>query len=307
MGPGAAPSELVRSFADLCTLGERPRDDFCGTDLQAKDTKMGHFEPIHDAHAIEQMALIVQFVTPLDSDRLALALRVADAFKEELPGRADLQALTFGGVTRVPPIMGRSLSRTRPDGVTESELRVELSGISFRTTTYTRWDAIWERAQRYFNELMPFYLAVSGLSGISLNFQDRFYWSGAPSEMRAKFLFRPNSEYVAPHIYEASDLWHSYTGSFTKIDEFVKRLLNINIDCLDESPSGSDVRRVVAITTVVTDMLNQAGYSPLVEPGPDLMAFFQRQVPTLHAASKSKLLALINDRMCKRIGLEGSP
>jgi hypothetical protein len=124
--------------------------------------------------------------------------------------------------------------------------------------------------------------------------------------MRPKSLLRPNSGYVVPSVYELNDLWHSYTGHFSKIDEFVKRLTNINVDCLDENIQGGNSRRIVAIGTIITDMLNQPGYTPFAAAASDAMAFFQRQVPALHAANKSTLMGLIDDRMCKRIGLEAN-
>lgn len=273
---------------------------------------MGHFEPIHDAHAIDQVGLVLQFngPIPLNESGTTAVWTVADAFKDELPASTNLQPISLWMGAAPPglrfPVSGRALASVQRDGTIERELRVDLTSIAFRSMTYTRWDAVWKQVSRYFDVLMPAYLAAGvALSGISLNFVDKFVWSGELAEMRPKSLLRPRSQYVAPHVYEASDLWHCYTGAFTRIDGFVKRLLNINIDCLEDTQTQTGAtRRLVSITTVVTDMLNQPGYARHIATEQEATAFVQQQFQALHAFSKSELMAVIDDHMCKRIGLE---
>ena len=268
---------------------------------------MGRFEPIHDAHAIEQVALVLQTARPLDDAQIAGASEAAERFKSELPGVAQIQQFSFGfgtigALPRVPvPFAGRVLTKTRPDGVIESELRLERGAITFRTTAYTRWDAIWAQARRYFETLLPFYVPASEIGAVALNYVDKFYWDGDVTEMRPKALLRPGSPYVCPHVYDARDLWHSHMGSFEAIDEVAKRLLNINLDCNDENQPQK--RRVVSVTTVLTDMLGQPGYvaPELANSG---VEFFCERAERLHSGSKSTLAAILDDQMCRRIGLK---
>jgi uncharacterized protein (TIGR04255 family) len=272
----------------------------------------GHFEPIHSAHAIEQVLFSLQFDKPIDEVNLSAAAEAIHAeFKEELPGRAVLQTMAFSfgplglGQGGALPIGGTAFNLTRKDGTVESELRIERNTIVFRTAVYTRWDEIWGRARRYFNAAIPHYVATDvGVGATSLNFQDRFYWVGDLALCRANRLLRQGSGYVCPNVYEAKDLWHSHMGAFTKGDEGTKRLINVNIDCLDE-PGKQPPRRVIAITTAITDQLNQPGYiSPTVKSG-DVAPYFARQMTALHDLSKSTFRNVVNDDMCKRIALDG--
>jgi uncharacterized protein (TIGR04255 family) len=267
---------------------------------------MDRFEPIHDAHAIEQVALAALVSQPLEDAELAAALNTAEQFRSELPGTQQLQLQTISfGVLGIPPRspggpFGKLFTSTRRDGSIESELRVDRNGIAFRTTAYTRWAGIWEQARRYFEALLPLYLARGEIGSIALNYIDKFYWDGKAEDMRPNVLLRPGSPYVCPHVYDATDLWHSHTGVFHRVDETIKRLININLDCNDENKP--EQRRTVTITTVLTDMLNQPGYSPL-RLGDLGIKFFCDRATTLHADNKVIVGEILTDQMCHRIGL----
>src|SRR5713226_6055866 len=115
----------------------------------------GRFEPIHEAHAIEQVVFVLQIDRSLDDVNFAAVRKVAEQFKAELPGYAEIQSFAMaigapGPVAPIPtsPTVGSVFSRTRPDGTVESELRVERASVTFRTSLYTRWDAVWTQARK---------------------------------------------------------------------------------------------------------------------------------------------------------------
>jgi hypothetical protein len=199
----------------------------------------GHFEPIHEAHAIEQVSFVFQIDRPLDDATFSEVRAVIDQFQSELPGRVELQgfALTIGaprpgGPVPSGPIAGTMLRRTAPDGTIESELRVERESAIFRTTLYTRWDAVWACGRKYFEAVLQKYVAKASVSGIGLTYVDKFAWVGKAAECRQSLLLRPASKYLCPHIYAAQDLWHSHTGAFLRVDNATKRLL-MRLDAQD--------------------------------------------------------------------------
>lgn len=269
----------------------------------------GRFEPIHEAHAIEQVLFGLQFANPIDDDTFVKVRKAAEQFLPSLPGRTDIQSITLAfGVpgpvgafsSGLPP--GTVFSKSRPDGTIENELRIERASVTFRTTLYTRWDAVWAGAHRYFEVILPIYVAQVGILGISLNFVDKFAWIGAISECRPKLLLREASGYLCPHVFTAQDLWHSHTGAFLRTDSAIKRLLNINADCVDENrPEGP--RRVVAITTVLTDFMNQPGFETSSITASNAGEFFDTRMHQLHTYSKKVFGNVINDEMSKRIAL----
>ncbi|MBI3774593.1 MAG: TIGR04255 family protein [Gammaproteobacteria bacterium] len=270
----------------------------------------GRFEPIHEAHSIEQVLFVLQFERPIDDVNFAEALKIAEQFQNELPGRAEIQGfeLAIGAPVIVGPIplgpsIGSVFRRIGPDGTVQNELRLQRTSMTFRTSLYTRWDAVWTQTLKYFSDIIIKYAAQTRMSGISLNYVDKFAWVGGVTECRPNLLLRQGSSYLCPHVYAAKDLWHSHTGSFLRVDDKIKRLLNINVDYLDEHPpTGS--RRVVTITTVMSDLINQLGYAATEIPTNNVVEFVDAHMRQLHDFGKEVFGQIINDEMCKRIALK---
>ncbi len=266
----------------------------------------GCFQPLHDAHAIEQVGIGVTFIDPLDDKAFREVIKaVKQEFGNELPGQAPVQTLQFalGAPSRpIPAINGYVFSRSRADGVVESELRMDANSFGFRTAVYTCWHEVWGEASRYFNLLIRLY-CERRISEIALNFVDKFNWIGAPEECRAKHVLRQGSPYVCPHIFDAPEQWHSYTGVFEKGSDRVKRLLNLNVDLLEHYPI--DGRQLfVQLTTLLTDRLNQPGYAPSLEMSvQETVDFTLQDISAMHDRSKQVFISVINDAMCKRVGI----
>lgn len=271
--------------------------------------KSGHFEPVHAAHAIEQVVFVLQIDIPLDDEQLGKARKAAMQFKTEadLPGQADLQGFSFSiGPAGTPPIpsilAGLVLHRTGPTGTPEKELRIERTSLTFRSTLYTRWDAAWSQARCYFGALLPIYVEKARVSGISLNYQDKFIWNGNPTECSADQLFRLDTIYLSPHIFKAKDLWHSQTGAFASAGDSIKRLFNVNVHSVDEN-QNDQLRRTISITTILTDLFNQPGYKTTEIAAENVIEFISAEMFTLHVSSKDVFCNLINNDICKRISL----
>lgn len=281
---------------------------------------MSGFEPIHDAHAIEQVAMALQFASQVDDAAFSEILIVADAFKNVLPRATDFAGvqIMFAGQGMMPVApqpaipfnfanaqsvpMGRSFAKFRANGSLEAEVRIDRSTVTYRTSAYTTWREVWATAKDYFDHVIPTYAEAAQPASISLNYLDKFRWTGSPQNVRVGELLRVGSPYVTPHVFSLDDMWHSHTGAFLRIDEATKRLVNINVDCIDDLSSGAP-KRTIAIATVLTDMLNQPSYVPTLVKKGDLIAFFDDQLKLLHDASKQIFGETIGDDMCKRIAL----
>jgi uncharacterized protein (TIGR04255 family) len=277
-------------------------------------TNQGQFQPVHAAHSIEQAVFVMHFDRPLNPQQLGTVISVTNQFKSELPGGGPIQgmAFSFGGPAIQVPVMPQSMSvagvllnRTAPDGSLESELRLEQASMSFRTTRYSRWTTIWNSAQRYFEAVLGVYLDTGAqLVSVGLNFVDKFVWHGDINDCDASKLLRNNSEYVAPHVFNRRDLWHIHSGAFESVDRNTKRLINMNIDCLDET-IGIQPRRVIMITTVLTDIFGQPGFDPISLTRNSGLAFISEHMASLHAFDKEILGNTIVESMAQQIALNG--
>jgi len=269
------------------------------------------FEPVHDAHAIEQAAFLVQFSQPIEISRFNDATK---AFKQkfgtgdtaELPGNQALLHVAFQ-IGSVPSSSAGNTAhqflRTSAAGIIENELRMELSSIVFRTSTYTRWANISAQVSRYMGMLLPYYNSAQ-IASVGFTVVDKFVWQGAIDSCNPSLLLRNGSPYVCPHVLKERGLWHSHTGMFIRYNNFTKRLLNLNLDCLEESSSTGELRNVISVTTVVTDTFNQPGYDTSA-PLPDgkVMGFVDQKMDELHTYSKQVFADTVNDNTCQRIAL----
>lgn len=276
-----------------------------------KDTSSEQqFVPLHDAHAIEQVLFVLQMAHPIDAESFVKVRNIAGQFSLELPGENEIKRLvmTFGQEPSIggqlPPSESHGFVRslTAPNGVVESELLLERASITFRTTTYTRWQSIWDQASRYFAAVAEIYADRNQISAVSLNYIDKFVWSGDPAKCSPNQLLKPQSPYICPHVYSLDDLWHSHTGAFLRFDGKTKRLLNVNVDYLHDEPINGP-RRLIGISTVLTDMFNQPGYVPLDLAPKDVSDFLTDRMRNLHDFSKSVFAEIISEDMGKRVAL----
>jgi uncharacterized protein (TIGR04255 family) len=273
--------------------------------------KSGCFEPIHAAHAVEQVVFVLQFEVSLSDEAFANVQECAKQFQTDADMPIFMKrggiAISFSpaGQSAIPSQKsGFMLRRMRADGSVEKELRVEPDSITFMTSLYTRWDAVWMQARTYFEKLVSTYATNSKIVGVGLNYVDKFIWTGENSTCRADALLRVNSKYLCAQIFETQDFWHSHTGAFIRADAQTKRLLNVNVDHLEEG-RADEMRRVVSVITILTDMLNQPGYMPAEISAENINQFLDRHSKELHSFGKDVLGNIINDAMSKRIALVG--
>jgi uncharacterized protein (TIGR04255 family) len=283
---------------------------------------MNQFEPIHSAHAIEQMAISVQFTRPVDDTAFKNIFDKSESFKETLPGvTPGFGLIPFGGgvpfgvpfgagvqfIGNMPGVhqfpQGITYSKTRPDGTLETDLVLSRQSVTFRTTGYTTWREVWASASKYFESLFPLYIGGFPIASVGLNYLDKFYWVGDIAAVEVSNLIRRGSPYVASHVLTTRDLWHSYTGVFIRADSETKRLLNVNIDCVEDSSPKGDLRRVVSIGTSLTDMFNQPNYDAKTMTDGDGITVFREHLAILHSQSKQAFVQIITDAMCQRIAL----
>lgn len=287
--------------------------------MVTSDHKKHGFEPLHDAHAIEQVVFAVQFHNPLDDAAFKDVCDELGPVTDDLPKKVPVGGpnlagsnligqnitFTFGGATSsIPSIpFGMIYQNVERDGTIGIEFRVDRISIVFHTTLYTRWAATRTRARKYFDVVLPKYVAKSRLAGISLNYVDKFVWNGTPADCRPSLLLGANSKFLCPHVYDSPDLWHSHTGAFTRVDEYTKRLLNVNVDYIDEQRSGAP-SRTIAISTVLSDLMNQPEFTPLEIKETEAISFFDLRMQQLHDYGKTVFANIINDSMSKRIALK---
>lgn len=275
------------------------------------------FEPVHEAHAIEQLIAVVHLDRPLSDEAVREANLVMAKFEATLPARAEIRGMGFQvGPLGVMPLAGAGIDTPNgivrtvsdPRGIILKELRLERQQILFRTTSYTRWDRVWEEAREYFSQLLLIF-GDAQVSAYSLVYTDKFIWRGDKNNCSAKLLLRPQSSYITPGIFESSDLWHCHSGRFVQATNKAKRLEVVDLDCIDEVesiPEGHRIVRAVRISTTLTDQLlhPESTATPLLaaQGVNELDAAFVE----FHNILKKIFASIITDEMATKVGIQNA-
>lgn len=273
------------------------------------------FKPVHEAHAIEQLIVAVQFDTPLPDDAISAVNEAMAGFGDELPARNDIRGMGFQiGPNGVMPIAhaiadrpdGVVRHRTNERGVQIKELRIDRQNLVFRTLLYTRWDAIWMETQRYFNEILKNLEGIN-VGSYGLTYIDKFIWQGSLDTCHPTLLLRDDSPYVTAKCLNAQDLWHSHSGMFSRASDHIKRLEVVDLDCVDELDEqvgfGAPSQRIVRVSINVVDILNQPGHDPRLISGAKAMEELSRGFSELHSIQKRIAGEIFTKETATRIGL----
>ncbi len=272
------------------------------------------FRPLHDAHAIEQVVASIAFDGPLADAAMRAATESMRLLEHELPGLAPINriGISFGpqGIVPIAPEQTLGLARTASNrrGQVEEEFRMERTGITYRTQAYTRWDAVWGRLRGFLTVVLPHCAGVS-LNAVALAYFDKFIWEGSAADCRPGALIRADSPYLAPSSFGATDLWHCHTGRFVRVDSAVKRLEAVDLDCGDEvlDPLAGQQKRVVKISTTLTDMFNQPSFDATNYPVEGSLGLIEEVMLALHNEQKAIFAMLVNDRAAALVGLNHAP
>jgi len=274
------------------------------------------WRPIHDNHAIDNMAVAVKFPQPIPVPLFKKALRCAETVASDqglhnrhvlkqvqveigqdgqpMPGVVAPQGLVFNSVA--------PSGEEQATGASEIEqLICQQSGITYRTWQYVSWQ--WQ-LQRFALLLKPILDVLEGnvaWASVRMEYLDRFQFLGEPIQSSVQELLQDRSKWLAPHIFGGAELWHCHTGCYLRPESRARRLLQIYVDALDQPRSKDDqsMARWVNIITAREDFWNEdIDLSFRYE-------LFEDVLNKIHLELKGVLEEIITDKYAKRIYLQG--
>jgi len=265
-----------------------------------------HFEPVFPAHAIEHCAIAVIFDQELPQkgfqnvlDRAAPAFR--DAGYEQIAPTATIQFDVATG--RVGPMTGLPPTNyLSPDRSTN--FLVAPNSIYTQTGRYVRWQPFIGQVEDLVIPLIVEYNKLVSITGIQLQYLDRFYWTGSWDTFKWQNLVQEKSGLVVPVAGEFVREWHCHSGWFELPPANpLRRLVNVNIDVVEAIRPGDEAgpRPSVGILTLMRDHIVPAVGPPKIGMEPDII------LPTLeklHRDLKNMLSRVISIEMAERIGLQ---
>lgn len=201
--------------------------------------------PSGGQHAIEVMALAIEWSKPLESHVLTEIAAVARANQEfrdffpaerafpgfEIKMTADGASFDRAGFNIV------DFLRSNIAGQQEWSFSMRPEFFSCNCTVYDRWANVKPRAISLLSQLAQLALERgSAIQAVGLQYSDAFRWNIDNKEALSQ-LFRQDSPLLPSSIFSREMLWHSHNGWFSAAPDGHRLLNVVNIDSLDELPN----------------------------------------------------------------------
>jgi hypothetical protein len=271
---------------------------------------------LHEANAIEAMAISVRFSEPVGA---VLAKRMLRDFEdttvvEGLSDRTPLQGfqVNVANPTDVKPIVGTamlfrkfSLERNH-EGTVEKQLtnQVEMqpTHVNYQTWRYGRWSDELGIALRLLVAPLSRATQGSAIGSVRVEYLDRFYFDGEASAASVDGVLKSQSGWLAPHVFQAPDLWHSHTGKFESVSDDSRRLKLVNVDYQDLSgpvPRLVD-KRAIQLMSAVEEQFPDLGREI---GGGEMESFLSSLLEELHSSAIDLFKEVVNEKFARENGL----
>lgn len=228
----------------------------------------------HDNNAIEAMAIRVGFAEPVSS--LVVNRMIREVEKESskygLIDRQPVQAvrleLSPTATVTTGPASGVILKRhsliKNSEGAVEQllTLQVEVTNthVTYHTWRYDRWKSEKQQALALLLGALRAATQAVTLAQVRVEYLDRFIFFGEHGDSNPSLLLNPATRWLAPHIFEAGNLWHSHTGQFVNVTAGDRILEMLNADALDlTGPPQFAGKRSISLMSAIEKQYVAAG------------------------------------------------
>jgi uncharacterized protein (TIGR04255 family) len=263
-------------------------------------------KPVSGKHAVEVMAIGVEWTNPLGDAELQQLQEVYTAtpeIKDFLPSLASVRSLMLqigiadtlqSNITPEDHAGGFDLKRFDTSGAVLWAVSVRPAFISCNCMAYDRWATV---KPQVINLLYPFLTAAGReIKAVGLQYQDAFNIEGELDQTVITSLFRQDSALLPTHLLATSSLWHSYQGWFSASPENRKILNNVNVDMQEQTPNH--LARINGQHRVFSVSSDGKVSRPIKQE--DL----ENALDHLHKENKDVLRKILSDEMLDRIGFE---
>ncbi|MCJ2059824.1 TIGR04255 family protein [Methylobacterium sp. J-048] len=277
---------------------------------------VSRFRPVHDAHAIVEETIFLEFTPPLQQAMPAL-LTLKEELKDEFTAIETLNVMQVqvtqqqGGAPQIGPQQisegaGLRMIRSHADGTIETVINIQTTSVTITCNKYTRWDEIWPHQKSYISRILAkIHGTNSFLTGIGMRWVDQFVYDGDEPAYAAAELLRSGSAHLNPLAFSSGTRWHCHTGWFNGGTNPGRDVLNqLNVDAGQMNVAG-EIRTAVAISHIqalrIAQRLDElASFNQASDPDHRALSGLME---ALHDGNKRVLRELLTDSMIERIGL----
>ena len=260
-------------------------------------------KPAAGKHAIEVMALAVEWARPLTADVIASARTLYDAspsLREFLPRSENLKGIKVLVGNDGPSVSaepdGLQLSQHRDDGSPTWVLQMQPTLLACSCLAYERWDSIKPQALQLLSPIIDIAVAEGfPLQAVGLQYQDAFRVETLSQLAATRRLFREASPFINSHAWNMDGPWHIHQGWFSKGlgGRMTHNLLNVDVTVEE----GECLIRINGQHRLLTNEQVDSN-SISIEP-----AEISTALDSLHNDNKMVISRLLSQSVCDQIGL----
>ena len=268
------------------------------------------YQPVSGDHAIQQVTFTVKLTQVATRPDLQELRKHHRLWREELPAVANADGLTFQidattGLPQTPSnVVGIEFAFMRPDNTPAWKLRVLGPEVVVDCFRYTRWAKTWDRASRYFLEVLALLTKPQPereIRSVSLLVVDRFK-ADALTDGPAGCL--RESPLLSSKLFHVGPLWHQQSGWFSQPLGAGSRILNqLNLAATQQAPLGDETDQELILTIQHVQEWSPDVAQPLRKAVESRLASLNAAMQIMHDENKSVVTALLDPVMLERIGL----
>lgn len=261
-------------------------------------------QPAAGKHAIEVMALAVEWARPLSPEELGEIGELylsSELLQRFLPQFDRLQGIVLqfgndGTAIGSPEAGGFQISQAREDGTPAWVVTVLPNLLTCNCMVYDRWDTIKPKALEV---MMPIITLATtcghNIAAVGLQYQDAFRVDTPKPSDATQRLFRPEGAWLTPRIWNGNGPWHIHQGWFSQSadNRLVHNLLKIDL----VTELGGSLFKINGQHRAVTVGGSQEQSKPIKSN--DVTSVLDG----LHHANKNVLYELLAGSVCSQIGL----
>ncbi|WP_018240566.1 hypothetical protein [Ensifer sp. BR816] len=217
------------------------------------------WKPLHEAHAIDRVRVLVQFDAQLSDKALARAATPITSIALDLGFDAvERAASSVQQITIAPHIQASYPEPPRANGWVlkrhDGQRLAEEAGyrdmvFGYLAGEYSRWENTRSRFWDLFEKPLDAAMGIVSVGSMRLEYWDQFIFDGEPSEADASDLFHQFDAALPAYNIRGGASWHSHLGWFESRND-MPLLINRNFDAVDR-PQDDGVVRAMNIYTLV--------------------------------------------------------
>lgn len=260
------------------------------------------WQPLHEAHAIERVRLLIGFKEPLPSKVLRnvsepIAAEPGKYFFDEV-ARVDSTILELqigpGGEPKPQPAgQNGTVFRRHSGPAVVEELALRDSVFGYMTSQYGRWRNFVDRLEGTLVPPAISALQVADASLVKLEYWDTFAFNGDAKKANVAEVLAHVPSGIPEESAAGATTWHNHVGWF-EADEGNRLLINQNFDAVDRTHEDGTVERVLNVYTLVEERFDHWSLSE---------ENLKELLDKLHQRSIELLGAALKPEFRKEIGL----